>query len=53
MPIAGGEEEEAIRRGFTKLSLLLMRGNAAILANPIPVETARPGESISTSAGNL
>ena len=36
----GGEKEEA----FTKLSLPLMRGNAAILANLIPVETARPGE---------
>ena len=41
---AGREEEEAIRRAFTKPSLLLMRGNAAFLANPIPVETARPGE---------
>ena len=40
----GGEEEEAIRRAFTKLSVLLMRGNAAILANRIPAETARPGE---------
>ena len=41
---AGGEEEEQIRRAFTKLSVLLMRGNAAILANRIPDEIARVGE---------
>ena len=41
---AGGEEEEAIRRAFTKLSVLLMRGNAAILANRIPAQNALPGE---------
>ena len=40
----GGEEEEQIRRAFTKLSVLLMRGNAAILANRIPAEIARLGE---------
>ena len=41
---AGGEEEEQIWRAFTKLSVLLMRGNAAILANRIPAEIARIGE---------
>ena len=41
---AGGEEEEQIRRAFTKLSVLLMRGNAAILANRIPAQNARVGE---------
>ena len=34
----GGEEEEQIRRAFPKLSVLLMRGNAAILANRIPIQ---------------
>ena len=32
----GEEEGEAVRRIFTKLSVILMRGNAAILANRIP-----------------
>ena len=41
---AGGEEEEQIRRAFTKLSVLLMRGNAAILANRIPAQNPRVGE---------
>ena len=41
---AGGEEGEQIRRAFTKLSVLLMRGNAAILANRIPAVIARVGE---------
>ena len=40
----GGEEEEQIRRAFTKLSVLLMRGNAAILANRIPSQMARVRE---------
>ena len=40
----GGEEEEQIRRAFTKLSVLLMRGNAAILTNRIPAVIARVGE---------
>ena len=34
-------QEEQIRRAFTKLSVLLMRGNAAILANRIPAQNAR------------
>ena len=33
---AGQEEEEAMRHAFTRLSILLMRGNAAILSNRIP-----------------
>jgi len=32
----GSEEDEETRKAFTKLSVLLMRGNAAILANRIP-----------------
>ena len=32
----GSEEEEEIRKAFGRLSVLLMRGNAAILANRIP-----------------
>ena len=40
----GGEEGEAVRRMFTKLSVLLMRGNAAILANRIPAEDVGVGE---------
>ena len=41
---AGGEEEEQIRRAFTKLSVLLMRGNAEILANSNPDENVRVRE---------
>ena len=32
----GAEEDDEVRKAFTKLSVLLMRGNAAILANCIP-----------------
>ena len=32
----GQEEEEALRHAFTRLSILLMKGNAAILSNRIP-----------------
>jgi hypothetical protein len=32
----GQEEEEALRHAFTRLSILLMKGNAAILTNRIP-----------------
>ena len=32
----GAEEDDEVRKSFTKLSVLLMRGNAAILANRIP-----------------
>ena len=32
----GQEEEEAVKHTFTRLSILLMRSNAAILANRIP-----------------
>ena len=32
----GAEEDDEVRKAFTKLSVLLMRGNAAILANRIP-----------------
>ena len=32
----GQEEEEALRHSFTRLSILLMRGNAAILSNRVP-----------------
>ena len=33
---SGQEEEEALRHAFTRLSVLLMKGNAAILSNRIP-----------------
>ena len=32
----GQEEEEAVKHTFTRLSILLMRSNTAILANIIP-----------------
>ena len=32
----GQEEEEALRHAFTRLSIILMKGNAAILSNRIP-----------------
>ena len=32
----GQEEEEAVKHTFTRLSILLMRSNAAILSNRIP-----------------
>ena len=33
---SGQEEDEADRHAFTRLSILLQRGNAAILSNRIP-----------------
>jgi hypothetical protein len=33
---SGQEEEEALRHAFTRLSVLLMKGNAAILSNRVP-----------------
>ena len=33
---SGQEEEEALRHAFTRLSILLVKGNAAILSNRIP-----------------
>ena len=32
----GEEEEQALKNIFTRLSILIMRGNAAILTNRIP-----------------
>ena len=32
----GQDEAEAMRHAFTRLSILIMRGNAAILSNRIP-----------------
>ena len=33
---SGQEEEEALRHAFTRLSILLMKGNAAINSNCVP-----------------
>ena len=34
----GNEEGEEVRKAFGRLSILLMRGNSAILANRIPTQ---------------
>ena len=34
----GNEEGEEVRKAFGRLSILLMRGNSAILANRIPAQ---------------
>ena len=33
---SGQEEEESLRHAFTRLSILIMKGNSAILSNRIP-----------------
>ena len=33
---SGQEDEEALRHAFTRLSIILMKGNAAILSNRLP-----------------
>ena len=39
----GGDEDEETKHTFSKLSILLMRGNAAILANRIPSDQIEEG----------
>ena len=39
----GGDEDEETKYTFSKLSILLMKGNAAILANRIPCDEIEEG----------
>ena len=39
----GGDEDEENKHTFSKLSILLMKGNAAILANRIPCDEIEEG----------
>ena len=35
---SGEEDKQALKNIFTRLSILVMRGNAAILSKPIPFD---------------